>query len=238
MAEESGSLCSGRPVTRHSGHRRASLTPDAWLPCRCPCLATRRGGGQRQLLHVGPARVLSTAGTLTLGEEAVGIYLALEPRQESLATRFCARSAVSRPRPRDVGTNSAPLRWRAHRQHHNGDADHLCAAMPSEPVYFRPFRRGAALRALCVGYRCEVMTGRMSRPAGRGNVSRAFLASLFGCGPEIGPGLAEGGDPWSLFTAAATPCSPGNREIRAGMTVLLAVRADLALSATSRGGAA
>lgn len=60
--------------------RRASLATEAWLPCRCPCLATRRGGGQRQLLHVGPARVLSAAGTFTLGEDAIGIYLALEPR--------------------------------------------------------------------------------------------------------------------------------------------------------------
>jgi hypothetical protein len=74
--------------------------------------------------------VLSAAGTFTLGKDAVGIYLALELRQESLATRFCARSAVGRPRPRDVGSNSAPLRWRTHSQHHNSDADHsLNAAM-------------------------------------------------------------------------------------------------------------
>jgi hypothetical protein len=85
--------------------------------------------------------MFSAAGTFTLREDAIGIYLALEPRQESLATRFRARSAVYRPRPRDVGTNSAPLRWRAHTQHHNSDADHLLdAAMPSGPVYFRPLR--------------------------------------------------------------------------------------------------
>ena len=85
--------------------------------------------------------MLSTAGTFTLREHTVGIYLALEPRYESLATRFCARSTVDRPRPRDMGTNSAPLRWRAHRQHHNSDADHLQdAEMPSGPVYFRPLR--------------------------------------------------------------------------------------------------
>ena len=40
------------------------------------------------------------------------------------------------------------------------------------------------------------------------------------------------------FYSSGNAMLPGNREIRAGMTVLLAVRADLALSATSRGGAA
>jgi hypothetical protein len=85
--------------------------------------------------------VFSAAGTFTLGEDAVGIYLALELRQESLATRFCARRAVDRPRPRDVGTNSAPLRWRAHQQHLNSDADHLLdAAMPPGSVYYRLLR--------------------------------------------------------------------------------------------------
>jgi hypothetical protein len=83
--------------------------------------------------------MLSAEGTFPLGEDAIGIYLALEPRQESLPTRFRARSAVDRPRPRHVGTDSAPLRWRAHIQHHNSDADHLReAAISDGRVYFRP----------------------------------------------------------------------------------------------------
>jgi hypothetical protein len=69
------------------------------------------------------------------------------------------------------------------------------------------------------------------------DVSGALLASLCGCGPQIGPGFSKGGDRWSLFTAAAL-CAPGNREIRAEVSVRLAVRADLAVSATPRGGAA
>ena len=69
------------------------------------------------------------------------------------------------------------------------------------------------------------------------DVSGALLASLCGCGPQIGPRFSKGGDRWSLFTAAAL-CAPGNREIRAEVSVRLAVRADLAVSATPRGGAA
>ena len=69
------------------------------------------------------------------------------------------------------------------------------------------------------------------------DVSGALLASLCGCGPQIGPRFSKGGDRWSLFIAAAL-CAPGNREIRAEISVRLAVRADLAVSATPRGGAA
>lgn len=79
-----------------------------------PCLAARCSRGQRQPLHVGPTRMLRAPCTLTLGKDAVGIYLAFEPRQKALAAGFRPRYPVDRAGPGYVGADPAPLRRRAH----------------------------------------------------------------------------------------------------------------------------
>lgn len=92
----------------------AQTMTEACLPRSRPCFAARRSGGQGQPLHVGPTCVLRTSCTLTLGKDAVRIYLAFESRQKALAARFRPRYAVDRAGPRYVGADPAPLRRRAH----------------------------------------------------------------------------------------------------------------------------
>jgi hypothetical protein len=95
-------------------------------------------------------------------------------------------------------------------------------------------RRGAAGRP---GGRHGLPGGMVASLRAGGDVSTAFAASLCRCGPEIGQGLAEGGDRWSLLRQQRYAPRAGNRGIRAGVTVRRAVRADRAGSVTPRGGA-